>query len=681
MKTRILLIAALLVAGVVGIRFWNRHKPISAPDQSERSVVLSEMERRPTSDWPRGAGHVVLALPGSRFEDKGYHEPGGGFSPGVGSFGVSFVVREAGGNIAWTSESLDLTRLTQAFDWDSTSVVPHIATETPAYRVAWEVTTAGWNLEVIPKTEQRIELVIRSVGPAGGPLRSIAWTTPELTINDRWRVQLSPAPVNVTLGEEDRDSWRPASGRPGRVESKSGWASARLSLEPARSHVAITDSSPRPEPLAIPTAFSWRIDAPDHRFQQSLSAQIAHLLMGLVGDETRPGDPVTYPLAWLRDGAYTVVALDRAGLEDVAQRLLPAFAERDFFGGFGPEADAPGLALWAIGEVSARHPDATRDRWLWPHVYRKVRLILEMLESNQDLHVRVPDGPLLPDLPEGDDPTLLAEPAHDGLIVGRMDQHRPVLYVNAVSYLGLTEASAIAERLGHADEAARWRHRATILREAWSRALPGLPDNDRTFNSALWPSMIAMSDRPALASRLRRRWEDKHDASGAYKSRPKWTYFEIGEAHQWLYLDRPEPAWTTLEWFWNHQASTGLWTWWEGSGDGDPFGTWHQVRGWVKPPHVTPHYWTAAETALLQMDMMAATEETPVGPGLLLGGGVPRSWMASPIAVSNLGIAAHVVSWEWDGREVRASVRGSRVPIRLGPSFAAGTPLKVTFVP
>ena len=49
------------------------------------------MAARPSDPWPRGRGHVLLAFPGTREEDKGYHEPGGSFSPGVRSFGLAHV--------------------------------------------------------------------------------------------------------------------------------------------------------------------------------------------------------------------------------------------------------------------------------------------------------------------------------------------------------------------------------------------------------------------------------------------------------------------------------------------------------------------------------------------------------------------------------------------------------------
>ena len=42
----------------------------------------------------------------------------------------------------------------------------------------------------------------------------------------------------------------------------------------------------------------------------------------------------------------------------------------------------------------------------------------------------------------------MAKPADRGLIVGRMDWHFPVLYVNAVSYHGLMDAARLADRPG-----------------------------------------------------------------------------------------------------------------------------------------------------------------------------------------------------------------------------------------
>src|SRR5437870_5820937 len=74
--------------------------------QSPRLEVIQAMLQRPNDPWPRGKGHVVLAVPGCSEASKGYHEPGGSFSPSFGSFGVSIWVADNDGKIVATSDSL-----------------------------------------------------------------------------------------------------------------------------------------------------------------------------------------------------------------------------------------------------------------------------------------------------------------------------------------------------------------------------------------------------------------------------------------------------------------------------------------------------------------------------------------------------------------------------------------------
>src|SRR6266542_4162361 len=44
--------------------------------QTPRLELLQAMLQRPTDPWPRGQGHVLLAVPGCSEAAKGYHEPG-----------------------------------------------------------------------------------------------------------------------------------------------------------------------------------------------------------------------------------------------------------------------------------------------------------------------------------------------------------------------------------------------------------------------------------------------------------------------------------------------------------------------------------------------------------------------------------------------------------------------------
>jgi len=661
----------------------------AAAQTTERDEVRRAVSERPSDPWPRGVGHVVLAPPGSREDWKGYHEPGGNFSPTVGSFGVSIWAFDTQGRLATTSDAIPPEQIDQRLDWGTAQRIPSIRTQTPFYECRWSLVGPvavhrTWRLELSRGREHaRLALVLRSVGPAGGPVRALDWDGTRLRIDDRWSVVLAPPPVAVSLGEEGATGWLelPSSGASiRRWTGDTGWGYAALALaDSPQTRIEIEDAHPMPLPglRYEGTRSGLQVTLPDPRFTASLDAQVAHLMMGLVGRETRPGEPTNYPLAWLRDGAYTVVALARAGQLDAARQLATYFAENDFFGGFGPEADAPGLALWAIEEVSARVRDHEFDEWLWPYVFRKAEFILEMLDARQPIRKLV-RGPIVPE--HWDDPelSLVCEPARDGLIIGRMDWHRPVLFVNAVSYRGLLSAAALAQRQEHRQHAARWRERAADLQRAWWQAFqPPESENERTFISGLWPTWIAASDAEAFRRGLAARWEKLRDAQGGFREPRLWTYFDLAEAHQWLFLGQPQRTWNTLEWYWGHQASPGLYTWWEGQGEENTFHQWERVRGWVNPPHVTPHYWTAAEMLLLQMDMLAYLDESAGEPTLVVGAGVPAGWLDRPLSVRGVSTRIGQVDWWWKDRAMDVVVRGGRCKVRLGPAFAPGTPVRL----
>lgn len=653
--------------------------------RAELHAVRDDMQRRPADPWPRGAGHVVLAAAGTREVDKAYHEPGGSFSPSVGSFGVSFWITDSDGRLIETSDSLPLERIRQELSAGERGI-PALRTDSPYYQARWSSPHPGrWTLTV--RTQQRpgihVLVVIRSVGPAGGPVRDLAWTGSALTINHRWTVTMVPAPATVALGEEGSAGWITERRTNTEWSGTSGWGYARLDFGSATDwHLEIVDGEP---PDRIPTldtsAPPLIVDVPDPRFNASLEAQFSHIQMGLVGRETRPGDPMNYPLAWLRDGAYEVVALARAGKLDLAETLSHRFAEQDFFGGFGPEADAPGMAIWALEEVAVRLQRPEYDRLIWPHVQRKAEWIERMLAARKPIYGPM-TGPLVPEMAQRPEMNLICDASRDGLIVGRMDNHRPILFVNAVSYRGLLDAAALASRLGDTGSAERWRRTAAALGEAWERAfVPPESDNDRTYANGLWPTGIARAATDRFRAALQRRWGALRTADGGFRQRPLWTYFDVAEAHQWLLLGEPERTWATVRWFWDHQTSPGLYTWWEGDHAENSFHRWDRIRGWLSPPNVTPHYWTAAEMALLQLDMLALWDDTEENGAVVIGAGIPAEWLRMPMRVAGIVLPTGALDWTWDGRRMQVRIAGTATPVRLGPAFPPGTPVRVTVIP
>jgi len=503
-------------------------------------------------------------------------------------------------------------------------------------------------------------------------------------INRGWAVALDPLPAAVRLGEEGRKGWMNERAEIHRWNSPGGWGYARFELNPGQEYkLVITDlrSAASASRFAEPHPV---VDAPDERFDASLQAQIAQLLMGLVADGSRPGDPMSYPFAWLRDEAYVAVALARSGQLTAANALSRQLAENDFFGGFGAEADAPGLAIWALTEVAKQRDDLRYDQWLWPHVRRKVELIFAMLSA--DRPIRKPlTTPVIPlytkPLPSADpDVTLVADRARDGLIMGRVDDARLPLYVSAVSYRGLMDAADLADLLDESASARNWRARAAELKKAWMNAARAQDFGDALASAhMIWPAAGLASAPPELTARLELGWSEYMRDN--YWQPARRNALKLAAAHQWLLLGRGDRAWTALTGFWEHSELPGLYVWNTESSRENSFNAWKNVRGWLKGQDlVAPSYRVAAEMLLLQLDMLARVDETAAKPTLVIGAGIPASWLDNDLRAEDLLTPLGRVDWTWDRRELNVRIHKSRASVRLGDAFSSHTPVKITYI-
>jgi hypothetical protein len=203
-------------------------EPGSVPTQ--REILLNAMAQRPADPWPRGLAHVVLAIPGSQQPEKGYHEPGGSFSPAVGSFGVSIWVRNSAGKLKTTSDSLPMDQIQQRFSWPNPKGVPAIVTTTPHYQASWSCPaprTTTLELQHRGNATERLELVVRSVGPAGAPIEKIAWTGKQLCVSNRWTLTVAPAPAAVFVEHEGDPDWKDQRSQPREWKGEDGWGYAQ----------------------------------------------------------------------------------------------------------------------------------------------------------------------------------------------------------------------------------------------------------------------------------------------------------------------------------------------------------------------------------------------------------------------------------------------------------------------
>lgn len=682
--TRKIRSAAVLLL-IIPVMSWTSGVSGQTNQPGGRQIVLEAMRQRPDDSWPRGTGHVLLAYPGSMETGKAYLEPGGNFSPCINSFGISFWVYDEEGKLQTTSEKITTDQIRQQWVWSALNSPPSLLTDTLYYQALWSLAGPGQGRLVLTcptNRTSRVQMLVRSPGPAGGPLQTIDWNGKTLRLNNRWILSFDPAPTAVYTGHEGAGDWTTSTPTERHWRNTDGWGYARIVIPKGREFkVALFDPSPGMQVTLPYTMVKSAIDArlPDEQFSACMNAQAAQLLMGITGSEIRPGDPVQYPIASLREGSSVLVALARAGQINLASQLARPFAERDFFGGRGPEADAPGLALWALNEIAGRVGQRPFDLYLQPHLLRKAQLIHEMLAAEKPIRKPV-TPPVDPQYLNDPELTLLCDPARNGLIMGRAGGSRPLLYINAANSGGLTAAAEFMERLGAGIYGLQWRIDAAQMRESWFNALKTTYASDEwTWINGLWPSWAAGPHRDVYAAGLKEHTPDLNFDAKPSAEATAHPYVLLDKAHQWLFMNKPEVAWETLKWFWNNQSSPGLYTWGDGSGEGSSQGQWERIRGWVSPTQATPHYWTAAEMFLLQCDMLACVDESTPDPVLIVGAGIPGYWLERPMSVRGISTRFGAVSWTWLNGRMNVVVYGRKLPVRLGPAFANKAFLKVDY--
>ncbi len=694
------LVAILIVSAGINNRIqfsaiastlWNYGTP--------QQQVESQMKLRPSDPWSRNAAHVVLANPASAATNKAFHESGGSFSPQVGSFGVSIWVVDRQGNIKTTSDRIPLTEIQQQFSDITPQKAPKILTKTKYYESSWSLPKSGnWQLNLKPLTsgDDRLFLVIRSVGPAGAAIPSLDWNGNRLSISDRWIIKDIPKQAKVYLGSESTSGWTREQSDRAQWQDPYGWGYARIELNSnENSNILIEGNQSTPEIPSTTLTPNLTLDLPDSQFVDSLKAQTVNLTMGINGNRIHPSDPISYPLPRFRDGAYQLVALAHAGQLDLAKQLSTYFAENDLINSTQPEADIPALGIWALEEVAIALKQPEYDKWIWTHVQRKAQIIVDMLSS-----IRSGYGFLTTAKnPFSENPEFVRVDLSGGKIDASSSgtiRNENDFDANVMSYRALMDAATLADRLNKPNESKLWRSQAAQLKSAWQKE--NLPTNPpvnpkakqptfSAFTTALWPSGIAEGDRNTIIPIFQKRWEGLRDEKGAFRPASTSTQANISEAHQWIWLDQPEKLWSALQWFWQNQASSGLYTW---SGDRNElsdkaipksFSKWQRSRGWNNQTQLTPHYWTNAEMLLLQLDMLTYVNRFANSPTLVIGAGIPKDWLNKPMSVKNQLIENNLVDWTWDGKQINVQIKGEAMAVKLGSVFPVGTQLKVEISP
>ncbi len=639
------------------------------------------------SDWiqPRSDQHTVIGIPHTRDHRKTFVEPGGNFSPGVGTFGVSIWVYDPDASKLWAPEELPL----EALDWHwEGGYLPVLNSTWRAgkFEIQQQLLAATLgNLENIVNTLRvrvvsrselkadcsgnrvrlRLYLVLRPYGPAGGQVKELSVvSSSEIAVNGKTVLLTQQAgsfgAVAYNLDGQDisvplRNGNLPTAQAVTDPDGLCGGALAyELDLAADEEKEFIFDFFVHPleqeylvrfkeyhvQSYAVKLykiSYYWeqllkvvKLKLPDRQFVNAFYSILAQLLVATCGSDVRIAT-VTYPFFWLRDGVYIINALDKAGLHEEMRLQLDRIKAGLFAGGFGAEPDAFGEAIWPFYTHFKLTADCEWLKEVYPHLKKRADWIIKVRHTTEylydDTEVRVPDRRYSAST------DLICEPARDGLIQGRMDWHRPLIWINAFAYMGLAAIAEMAEILDLQEEASLYQKEAGEIRDALhSFAIKNFGTNERDFVCAIWPTQAFEPDSELLLELYDKWWRQiRLDQTGQYKAEPLWKYFELGQAHNYLLLGERTRALETIDYYLKHHDVKNLFGWLEDSHDIAE--NWSQIEGWYKFPSRQPHGWVSSEFFLLLRDTLLYEKAG----SLVLGQGIPQAWLKSlePLEVLN----------------------------------------------
>ncbi len=671
-------------------------------------------------EWitPRSDLRVFLGEPGAPEATKTTVEPGNAFSPGMRTFGVTWWLRFPADDTFFAPEAAALDALRWCYEEGCLPLIhcdANVESLTVRHSMFQDGTADAQSEAVCARlhlTNTRREsvttqvmLVLRSLGPAGGPVPALAVGADGVSLEagetPLLGVDLPPTAIGCGVG--DPSSWARMGATPPAllVADPDGWCFGLLRYDvtlppggtwhvhldcPQQTQGSLHDELPGtavPAPARYDARVTahlerWRallggiaLDVPEVAFHDAFMAGLGHMLTAMVGDQARIA-PLTYPLPWLRDSIYIIRCLDLAGLHDLARAATEYCTRNDFFGGFGAEGDAPGQGVWALVEHYRLTGDTAWLASVYPAIQRKCTWIKRMRRADRPLRVTV-DTPVLSFTHAERAAGVICLAARDGLIMGAMDHGvaHAVGWVNQWALCGLRAAAAAAQVLGHAEDAAdydaEWTALWTAL-QAHAAATPAYFAQERTVNSVLWPTRAWEADQTRARDGFDAWWLENRGHLDAYRPEPYWLYFESAQAHNALLFGERERAWQVVEHRLRHQDLPGLYGWREG---GDGVGTENatqgvtlidQLRGCQRVDSITPHGWSQAEFWLLQRALIIEEWEG----GLLLFAGMPARWLEPGARVAFrdfptwYGRVSAELQVDADGRGVAIGVSGAR---------------------
>lgn len=647
----------------------------------------------------RGQMHVIMGDPWSDLCDKTVVEPGGNFSPGVWTCGVSVWVEVDG--VMSSPDLLAARDIVSSFG--ETGSPPVLRSSWPAgsHNVTTEVVSLGGHgaegadflrISLAPGNGlARAHLVVRGEGPAGGKLTAAAWQAEAdtLTLQGGTRLSMTPSPDAVHIERSPEGdvavvvTWPEISAD----ESWSGGVCVEhafldrpggdlIALERPYAGTTVDQGIERAR-IQWVTQLPARVFAPDPAIGCAWEQNAFHLIANAETGVPRIGT-VDYPVLWIRDAVIQVGALDAMGRHDLARAGCEQLASVVFSGGFGAEADAPGQAIWALVQHARLTQDPVWLRTVYPAIVERAHWLDRMRTAVAPL--RAPSMNRMPRYLSSPAINTVCLPAEGGLIRGRMDWQLPGFYVNCWAVAGYRSAAYAARVLRDDDRAAEWERTAEDLDERIAAVLLPAYGNERDPAVAPYPTDALRAQRDDLTSAFAA-WYRRHRLTpdGDRAAEPLWTYFEAAQAHNALRSGLVDEAWVTLQPMLDPAAPWALGVHGEGVPGGSeslPFGRDESVVGWLDPARAAhgnmPHGWTAAELVNALRSVFVVEEED----GLVIGSGVPARW-CFPGAV--FGVENLPTRWGAVSFTVTVSAAGWSTDVSGDVPWRLATPVMIAY--
>ncbi|MEO8138020.1 MAG: discoidin domain-containing protein [Gemmatimonadota bacterium] len=424
---------------------------------------------------------------------------------------------------------------------------------------------------------------------------------------------------------------------------------------------------------------------------RSIQSTIAWILINRDGPALQPGSR-SYERSWIRDGSLTSTALLRFGHPEVVRDFITWFAHYQYPSGKipccvdargadpVPEHDSHGEFIYLVMEYYRHTGDRPLLEAMWPHVRLAAAYIDSLRQTRRTAEYRSGDQQVFFGL-------LPPSISHEGYSAKPMHSY----WDDFFALRGLKDAAAMAEILGHRDEATalagmRDEFRRDLL-ASLARAmtqhhidyLPGaadLGDFDATSTTIAVTPVGEESTLPraALRATFEQYWRNTMQRLQPSAVWDAYTPYELRTVGTVLRLGRKDRALALMDMFLADQEPAE-WNQW-------PEVVWHDRRA---PKFIgdSPHTWVGSDFLRSAADLFAYEREEDSA--LVVGAGVSDRWLDTPgVTVRRLhtwwGALSYTMRREAGVVRVRIS-DGVRVPVGgLRVSSPAAAPMRRALV-